>query len=235
MKRRLIALIIFSIAMAVVESSLVVYVRELYYPSGSYFPLNIATPPRIVLMELFREFATIVMLISIAYLMSNSFIKRFAYFLIAFGIWDLAYYLWLKVFTNWPNSLLDWDLLFLIPVPWIGPVISPILCALSMVLFGFILSYLVEDKGLNVSFTTLDWFLIIFGSIIIILSFSLDILNIIISKGFYKNYFSLLKNTDFLNEINSYIPKNFHWFYYLIGLILVYIGFLRALLSNIIK
>ncbi len=29
--------------------------------------------------------------------------------------------------TSWPRSLLDWDILFLVPLPWWGPVLAPII------------------------------------------------------------------------------------------------------------
>ena len=33
--------------------------------------------------------------------------------------------------AGWPETVLDWDILFLLPLPWWGPVIAPV-CALSM-------------------------------------------------------------------------------------------------------
>ena len=62
--------------------------------------------------------------------------QRLAYALVAFGVWDIFYYVWLKVLTGWPHSLLDWDVLFLIPLPWWGPVLAPVLISLLMITWG---------------------------------------------------------------------------------------------------
>src|SRR6266511_2095330 len=61
---------------------------------------------------------------------------RLAYSAVAFGVWDIFYYLFLKIMCDWPKSLFDWDILFLIPLPWWGPVIAPICIALLMILWG---------------------------------------------------------------------------------------------------
>ncbi len=106
--------------MAYLESAIVVYLRLLYYPEGFIFPIKII-PNEIFLIELGRELATIFMLASISFLIGARFVDRFSYFLFAFGVWDIFYYVWLKLFINWPDSLLTDDLLFLIPVPWISP------------------------------------------------------------------------------------------------------------------
>jgi len=34
------------------------------------------------------------------------------------------------------HSLLDWDILFLLPLPWWGPVLAPVLIALLMIVWG---------------------------------------------------------------------------------------------------
>jgi hypothetical protein len=55
---------------------------------------------------------------------------------LAFGVWDIFYYVFLKVLTGWPHSLMDWDILFLLPLPWWGPVIAPVSIAVLMILWG---------------------------------------------------------------------------------------------------
>ncbi|UCD35891.1 MAG: hypothetical protein JSU90_03395, partial [Nitrospiraceae bacterium] len=112
---RLTWLILFSIAMAFVESAVVVYLRAIFYPEGFSFPLSIGTDEKI-LVEVVREVATIVMLLSIAGLAAHRLWERFACFMICFGIWDVFYYVWLKVLLDWPSSLFEWDVLFLIPL-----------------------------------------------------------------------------------------------------------------------
>ena len=130
--------IIFSIAMAFLESAVVIYLRELYYPEGFGFPLK-SMDETLLLTELFRELATIIMLVSIGYLSSDNKRERFAVFLLSFAIWDIFYYVFLKGFLNWPAGLNDWDILFLLPLPWYGPVWAPVLISIMMILYALLL------------------------------------------------------------------------------------------------
>ena len=111
-RMRLIYVMLFAVAMGYFEAAIVVYLRELYYPEGFSFPLTVP-PVRLIIIELFREAATIIMLISVAALAARKFWERFGYFIILFGIWDIFYYISLKVTLNWPSTLFDWDILFL--------------------------------------------------------------------------------------------------------------------------
>ncbi|HDH53378.1 MAG TPA: hypothetical protein ENH24_02710, partial [Nitrospirae bacterium] len=131
---------VFGIAMAFVESAVVVYLRAIFYPEGFAFPLNRLADYRI-LVEVLREIATIFMLLSVACLAGKKFWERFAYFMLSFGIWDIFYYVWLKLLLNWPSSIFDWDILFLIPLPWIGPVIAPVSIALMMIVFSILIAH----------------------------------------------------------------------------------------------
>jgi len=97
-------------------------------------------------MECCREAATIIMLAAVGIIAGKDNLQRFAYFLYAFAVWDIIYYAGLKVLLNWPSSFLTWDVLFLIPVPWIGPVLAPIISSLTMILFGGIIICL-QEKG----------------------------------------------------------------------------------------
>jgi hypothetical protein len=121
------------------EASIVVYLRELYYPNGFAFPI-VAMPARIAWVEIIREAASILLLMAAACVAANTSLQRFARFMLLFGIWDLAYYVFLKLTLGWPASLSDWDVLFLIPAPWIGPVWAPSLISVLLVLVG---SYLI--------------------------------------------------------------------------------------------
>ncbi|MBU1936991.1 hypothetical protein KKG05_06290 [bacterium] len=171
--RRLFWIAFFSIAMAVVEAAIVVYLRKLYYPEGFGFPLkpiDLST----YLIELAREAATVVMLCAVGALVGKVFWEKFAYFLIAFGVWDIAYYIWLKVFLNWPASLLDWDILFLIPLPWIGPVIAPVSIAVIMIGVGVAISRRYA-RGLSFHATRLAWILVVIATGILLYSFMCDL------------------------------------------------------------
>ncbi len=131
-RRKIILVAIFAIAFAFVEAAVVTYLRAIYYPQGFSFPLQIMRSPH-VSVELIREFSTIVMLFMVGLLAGTTRWQKFSYFLIAFGVWDIFYYVWLKVILNWPATLFDWDILFLIPLPWISPVIAPILISIIMI------------------------------------------------------------------------------------------------------
>ncbi|TFH02245.1 MAG: hypothetical protein E4H13_02660 [Calditrichales bacterium] len=131
LQKKLFLAFIFAIAMAFMESAIVVYLRELYYPLGFQFPLK-EIPVFIGLVEIGREMATITMLTTFAMLIAHNKRETFAYFSFSFAIWDIGYYVWLKVIIDWPSSLLDWDILFLIPSPWIGPVLAPLLVSLGL-------------------------------------------------------------------------------------------------------
>ncbi len=91
-------------------------------------------------MELPREFATLVMLFAVGFLAGRTWKARIGYAAIAFGVWDIFYYVFLKIICGWPHSLLDWDILFLLPMPWWGPVLAPGLIALLMILWGTLAS-----------------------------------------------------------------------------------------------
>ncbi len=126
---------VFSVAFAFVESSVVIYLRALYYPEGFAFPLK-AIPAGYLRVEIAREAATVIMLATIGIIAGWKPWERFGFFLFAFGIWDIAFYAWLLGTIGWPASLFDWDILFLIPLPWIGPVIAPLLISLLMTFCG---------------------------------------------------------------------------------------------------
>jgi hypothetical protein len=91
-------------------------------------------------VELMREFATMVMLIAVGFLAGRTWRTRIGYTVVAFGVWDIFYYVFLKMMCGWPHSLLDWDILFLIPLPWWGPVLAPVLIALLLILWGTLAS-----------------------------------------------------------------------------------------------
>jgi hypothetical protein len=122
----------FALAMGYLEAAVVVYLRTIFYPEGFAFPIR-AIGPDLAFVELGREAATIVMLLAVAFLAERTRRGRFAGFMLLFGLWDLAYYFFLRVTISWPESLLTWDLLFLIPLIWTGPVLAPVLVSILMV------------------------------------------------------------------------------------------------------
>jgi hypothetical protein len=132
----------YSIAMAYVEAMVVVYLRRLFpldewSRASSYADVcRFIEQSGVGWSEQTREFATIVMLASVAFLFGRNRRERAAAFLIAFGLWDVFYYVFLSVWVRWPASLLDRDILFLIPCPWVSPVIVPVCISAGMVAAG---------------------------------------------------------------------------------------------------
>jgi hypothetical protein len=158
--------------MAFVESAVVVYLRAIFYPEGFTFPLMALVDYKIF-VEVLREIATIAMLLAVACLAGKQLWERFAYFILCFGIWDIFYYVWLKVLLNWPSSLIEWDVLFLIPLPWIGPVIAPASIALLMIIFA-ILILSAQQKGLAFKPARTSFILALAGTIIVLYTFMHD-------------------------------------------------------------
>ena len=114
--RTCIIVTILSIAMGFLECAVVIYMREILYPGGFEFPLA-AIEGDLALTEILREAATMVMLLAIGLMAGRNRSERFAWFLYSFAVWDIFYYVFLKILIGWPSSLLTWDILFLIPMP----------------------------------------------------------------------------------------------------------------------
>jgi hypothetical protein len=169
---KLLWLTIFAIAMAYVESAVVAYLRAIFYPEGFIFPLNMI-PDYKITVEVFREAATIIMLLTVAHLAGRNFQERFACLMLTFGVWDIFYYIWLKVLLNWPATLFDWDILFLIPLPWIGPVIAPVSIAVLLIIFGILMARS-SDKGTTFRPKVNSFFLVLAGTVLVLYSFVYD-------------------------------------------------------------
>lgn len=139
--RALLWLTVYAVAMAQVEATVVIHLRTIYYTANplELFPLAVFST-RDLSIELVREAATVIMILSVAWLQPRPGMGVFAAFIYVFGVWDIAYYVWLKILLGWPTHWLEWDVLFLIPWPWLGPWIAPVLVALLFVAAGARLS-----------------------------------------------------------------------------------------------
>jgi len=169
---KLIWVTLFAIAMGMLESSVVIYLRELYYPGGFQFPLK-ATSYTIAVTELFRELATLIMLLGVGVLSGKNKQERFAWFIYCFAIWDIFYYVFLYLIISWPVSLFDWDILFLLPMMWVGPVWAPVILSLLMIILAqFILYYSKHRSEANLKLN--DWILLDTGALIVIIAFCKD-------------------------------------------------------------
>lgn len=214
-RQTFINLLVFAIAMGFLEGIVVVYLRQVYYPRGFDFPLTFLTP-EMLLVEWTREIATIVMLGSIAWLAGKNLLQRVSFFLFTFAIWDIFYYVALKLFIDWPSSLLTWDILFLIPVPWIGPVLAPVIFSVTIIMISLLFTVL-PAKEKSITFGSTDLVLIFAGTGIILFTFIRDYLELIIRSGVLSQSNSVESKEHFLKIITSFIPDSYNWFLFIIG------------------
>lgn len=155
-------------AFGVMEGAVVVYLRELRYPEGFSFPLK-EMPRRTTTIEIVREAASILLLWGLAQVAQRRPVRRFAVFAFCFGVWDITYYVALKAFLGWPPSLLTWDVLFLIPLPWTGPVVAPVLVSLALIAAAVAILRAPEDGKLFLR--PIDWAVESVAGLAILLSF----------------------------------------------------------------
>lgn len=214
-KHTLIWITIFAITMGIFEGSVVVYLRELYYPNGFEFPLQVMDN-QIIITEFIREFASLFMLLSVGILAGKSTSQRFGWFLYSFAVWDIIYYVFLYLILGWPESLLTWDILFLLPVTWTGPVIAPILISCLMIILGLLLNHF------DLKIRKKDWVILICGSFVIFISFIWDYGRFIITN---LNHTLKENFSDKIVEISmQYVPKSFPWLIFIIGFMIISSG-----------
>lgn len=171
-RRRLIWAALFGVSMGFFEAAVVVYLRRIACPDGFSFPLR-ALETRVLLVELARELASLVMILSVAVLAGRRPVEKLAYFIYIFGVWDVLYYVFLKLALGWPGSLLEPDILFLIPVPWVGPVLAPVLVSVVMISAG-VLTVWLEERGTPIELTWRNFGAEALFGLVIIVSFCLD-------------------------------------------------------------
>lgn len=189
--RVLVALALFGVAFAYIEAAVVVYLREILgpvheelfagVPHDEVFPLwtpdqlEAAGPKytRAVMTEVGRELATLLVLGGVGLAVARNFRQWLAALMIAFGVWDVFYYVFLRLLLGWPASIWTWDCLFMLPVIWAGPVIAPVLVSVSMIVAGVGILWR-ESGGRPVHFAWFHWMLISGGALIIIVAFCWD-------------------------------------------------------------
>lgn len=204
-------LTLFSIAFGFVESAVVVYLREIYYPLGFSFPLA-PMSNRLAMTEIIREAATLVMLLSAGFLAGRNIRERAAFFMYCFAVWDIFYYVFLKLLIDWPDSLFTWDILFLIPVIWTGQVITPLLVSVTLLLLAGMVLYR-EKTGNPVKINWLTGTLFPAGVILIFAAFIWDFILFLI-KG---------------DASQQYVPHDFNWWLFITGEIFLLTGFFSLL------
>lgn len=174
--RRWIAVVLYAIAMALVEAAVVTYLRVFLgrVDPHQYQPLDV--PDWLIPTEMAREAATMVMLVLVGWLAGRTPRSRFGYFLITFGVWDMFYYVFLAPMSGWPRSILDWDVLFLIPLPWWGPVLAPVSIAALMIAGGTLMSQFEKD-GTPLWPERWAWMLSLAGAVVALYVFMADSLD----------------------------------------------------------
>lgn len=226
-RRVVIGLVIFGVAFGYVEAAVVAYLRAMYaplrahfYPTaspGELFPLltldqlSAVGPEHAIRLkiELGREFATLAMLASVALIAARTAREWIAAFVVCFGVWDISFYLALKLLLGWPASLLTWDILFLLPVPWVGPVIAPILVSISMIGAGLVVLWR-EYHHKPVHIAGSRWALILVGGAIVVAAFV----------------------WDFRTTAMGRSPNPFNWTVFFLGEVMGLFGFASALWSR---
>jgi hypothetical protein len=208
-------LTVFSVAMGYLESAVVIYLRKIYYPEGFNFPLK-AIDQHTAMVEIFREAATLTMLAVAGFLAGRTRTERFGFFLFCFGIWDIFFYVFLKLFIGWPESLLTWDILFLIPVTWVGPVIAPVINSLTMIALAVFISYF-TDKNIPTRIKKPEWVLLILGSMVVIISYTFDYLSFMFKRFSLSDFFDPSRQSEILENATGYIPQAFPWWIFIAG------------------
>jgi hypothetical protein len=202
---RWITVVFFAIAMALVEAAVVAYLRTLIGSADPYRAGALTLPAWMMRTEIAREAATLVMLATVAWLAGRNWRARLGYFLIAFGVWDIFYYLFLAPISGWPRSLLAWDVLFLIPLPWWGPVLAPTSIALLMLVLGTQITQFGKDES-PLWPSLLAWSLCIAGTLIALYVFMTDAIH--------------APKWD-AETLTGILPVSFNWLLFVVALVLM--------------
>ncbi len=197
--------VMFAIAMAWMESATVVYLRVLVGRIDPYQADPLPVSVGLGQTELIREAATMIMLLTAGLLAGRTWRSRLAYALIAFGVWDIFYYVFLAIISAWPRSLLDWDVLFLIPLPWWGPVLAPVLISLLMIIGGSLVVY-AERTERPIWPNWKAWTLNLGGVILALIIFMLPALR------------SMASGTESVRQV---LPNEFYWLPFSLALLLM--------------
>jgi hypothetical protein len=139
-RARWLLVVVFAAGMAWVEAACVYYLRVMVDRVEPYQVDPLPIRGNLGEVELVREGATLLMLAMAGMLAGRKWRARAGYAAIAFGAWDILYYVFLRVISGWPSSVFDWDILFLLPLPWWGPVLAPVGIACLMIAWGTIVT-----------------------------------------------------------------------------------------------
>jgi hypothetical protein len=204
-KSRIAINLTFAIAMAWVEAAVVIYLRTMVNRINPYQvdPLPIAGD--LGGIELVREAATLLMLLSVGWLSGRTTRSRLSFAAVAFGIWDIFYYIFLWMMGPWPTSLLDWDILFLLPLPWWGPVLAPVLIALLLVIGGLMIVTL-EECGTPIRMNTKSIMIAFGGALLALYAFMEE---------------SLAVLPGGIESLRGILPTSFNWPLFIVAMVLM--------------
>lgn len=197
--------VIYATAMAWVESAVVFCLRSMINRIEPYQPNPHPVIGGFASVELVREAATLVMLLAVGWLAGRTWRARLGYFANAFGVWDIFYYVFLKIICGWPHSLLDWDILFLLPLPWWGPVLAPVLISLLLILWGTFASQF-ERLPSPVLSHWQAWAMNSVGVVLALYVFMAD---------------SIAASRHGANAVRAALPEQFHWCLFCIALLMM--------------
>jgi hypothetical protein len=195
----------FAVAMAWVESAVVVYLRTLIDRLVPYQPNPLPLSVGLGEIELVREVATLVMLGLVGSLAGRTGAQRVGYAAIAFGVWDIFYYVFLIPMSGWPRSIFDWDILFLLPMPWWGPVLAPASIAALMIIGGTLLTQ-VETLNPHRVLRRFTWGFSFLGVGLALYTFMADAIRVS-SQG--------------AGAIRQVLPTTFNWGVFIVALALL--------------
>jgi hypothetical protein len=204
--------VVFAVAMAWVEAAVVFYLRSMMGRIEPYQPDPLPVIGGFALVELPRELATMVMLFAVGFLAGRTWRARIGYAAVAFGVWDIFYYVFLKMMCGWPHSLLDWDILFLLPLPWWGPVLAPVLISLLMILWGTFASQ-IERTDTPALSNHRAWILNFAGVALALYVFMAD---------------SIAASARGLDAMRTVLPEKFNWPAFLVALALMSAPLMQA-------
>jgi hypothetical protein len=201
---------IMAIAMAWLEAAVVMYLRFFIDRIDPYQLDPLPLIAELGEIELVREVATLVMLFCVGWLAGRERYSRLGYFLIAFGLWDIFYYVFLRVMGGWPETILDWDILFLLPLPWWGPVLAPVLVSLLMIVFGSLLS---TAEGRLIRLAWWSWLAVIVGVFLALLVFMQEALEALPAS---------------IEIIRAILPVDFNWWLFSLAIFLLAVPILEV-------
>jgi hypothetical protein len=222
-KRTVLALLLFGTAFGYLEAAVVTYLRALHEPArqrfypgrppADLFPLltldqvRAAAPGQMqtLAIEIGREAATIVMLAAVALAVARTTGDWAAAFVITFGTWDITFYVFLKVLLGWPTSVFTWDILFLLPVPWVGPVLAPVLVSAVMIAAG-VWHLRAQAQGQPIRIGRAQWSGVMAGAAIIVYSFAMD----------------------YRTTMAGGVPRQFNWWVFATGLFIGSLSYVSA-------